>query len=243
MSHTHRFTPGTLEERIAGLEKYLEELQLHRDSRRGTEGARGEQGIPGPVGQAGPPGKDADVREVVETAKRAIQEEFNRPSVRRVVEEAKQAIQEEYGTAERVLREVVLHELKSSGVIDEEGKAILIPGPVGAPSTVAGAKGDPGIDGKSIVGPAGRDAKIAIGHVTAGEKASVAVREENGIQFLDFALPRGERGPAGESIRGEKGAKGNPGQSIEGCQGIPGEGLSRQEVIDLVLDMKRRKTI
>src|SRR5713101_835418 len=54
MSHTVRFTEGTVEERVGALEKYLTELQLHRDSRRGLEGARGLQGERGEVGPVGP---------------------------------------------------------------------------------------------------------------------------------------------------------------------------------------------
>ncbi len=74
-------------------------------------------------------------------------------------------------------------------------------------------------------------------------KASVSLREHEGVQFLDVVLPRGEKGetgPVGESIRGEKG---EPGQSIEGPQGIPGPGLSKSDVVAVILDMKNRKSI
>src|SRR5204863_6622056 len=129
------------EERVSGLEKYLEDLSLHRDSRKGLGGARGEKGDPGRdsvvPGPQGVPGRDADITEVVELALKKVREEFDA----------------EY----KILAEVVRHELKTSGVINENGDAILLPGPVGAPgadSQVAGPKGDVG-----PVGPAGHDGK------------------------------------------------------------------------------------
>jgi hypothetical protein len=53
-------------------------------------------------------------------------------------------------------------------------------------------------EGDSVTGPAGKDgvdgksAKISIGSVSVGGTASVSLREEGGVQILDFVLPRGE---------------------------------------------------
>src|SRR6266566_1273023 len=114
MNHHKFVTSGDVEQRLDALEKYLENLQLHRDSRKGLDGARGEQGLPGRdgVGVVGPQGPPADITHVIEQALKRVREEFDA----------------EY----KILAEVVRHELKTSGVIDEDGKAILIPGPVGA---------------------------------------------------------------------------------------------------------------
>jgi hypothetical protein len=145
------------------------------------------------------------------------------------------------------LSQAIIGELIRSGAIDEDGKSI--PGAAGRDgldSTVAGPKGDSGlagrdgIDGKSIVGPAGRDAKISIGSVTAGEEASATLREENGVQILDIVLPRGERG-ADSTVAGSQGPRGEIGP--EGLRGYSGDnGFTREQVIELILDMKARGT-
>src|SRR6266851_8980521 len=102
MHHKAFTTDGTLEERVSRVQKYLEELSLHRDSRKGLDGARGEKGEPGrdsvvagPCGSAGRDGKDADITQVVEAALKRVREEFDA----------------EY----KMLAEVVRHELKKSG--------------------------------------------------------------------------------------------------------------------------------
>jgi hypothetical protein len=228
MSHTVRFGEGEVEQRLAALEKYLTELQLHKDSRKGLDGARGEQGLPGrdstAVGPQGVPGRDADITKVVEAALKRVKEEFDA----------------EYAA----LAQVVRHELIKGGVLNDAGNAILIPGP-------AGPKGDsavglPGQDGVSVIGPRGRDAKITIGDVAAGEKASFSLRDENGVQFLDVVLPRGEKGDTGAAGRdgndsvvpGPVGERGS-----EGERGIPGPGLSKDDIVKLVMDLKRRGSI
>ncbi len=145
--------------------------------------------------------------------------------------------------AETNLSQAVISELLRSGVIGEDGKAILVPGPAGADSQVPGPKGD------SIVGPTGRDAvdgkpgrdaKIALGSVVAGEEASVILREDNGVQVLDFVLPRGERGEAGATGASVVGPKGDSIVGPEGQQGIPGAGFSKDQGVSLIEDMKRR---
>src|SRR5437667_1100039 len=109
MSHI-RFDPdASIEDRILSVERYLHELQLHRDSRKGLDGIRGEKGdkgdagvsnLPGPEGK---PGKDADVSEVLELAISKVREEFAK----------------EY----KVLEHAILNQLKASQVVDENGKA------------------------------------------------------------------------------------------------------------------------
>ena len=221
---------GTLEveERVAQIEKYLNDLSLHRDSRRGIDGARGEQGLPGRdstvAGPSGPAGKDADITKVVEAALKRVKDEFDA----------------EYAA----LAQVVRHELIKGGVLDESGNAILVPGPAGA--SVVGPKGDVGQDGVSVVGPRGRDAKIQIGSVTVGSEASASLREHEGVQLLDIVLPRAERGEQG--LCGKDGLDSTtPGpvgeRGIEGQQGLPGVGLSREEIGKLVLSMKQRGSI
>jgi hypothetical protein len=136
MNH-HKFVQsGDVEERVAALEKYLESLQLHRDSRKGLDGARGEQGLPGrdstAVGPSGPAGKDADITQVVEAVIKRVRAEFD----------------EEH----KMLAHVVHHALVTGGVLDENG--VAIPGPTGAPGvSVVGPKGDVGESGQTIVGP------------------------------------------------------------------------------------------
>jgi len=218
MSHIVRFAEGTaVEDRIAALEKYLTELQAHRDSRRGLDGVRGEQG---PQGEVGPVGPSADVREVVEAAKAAMKEEFG--------------TLHKFLNAE-ALAEIINHQLKLAGVIDEDGKAVLIPGPkgdTGAASTIPGPEGERGDRGeRGERGDRGLKGEPGASN-TPGPVGQQGERGEHG--------ERGEVGPAGESIQGEKG---EPGQSIEGPQGIPGPGLSKSDVVDVILDMKNRKSI
>jgi hypothetical protein len=199
------------EERISRVEKYLDSLSLHRDSRKGLDGSRGEQGPPGaPSTIPGPPGKDADVSAVTKLA----------------VEAAKKAMIEEFGTLHKFLNaealsEIIDHRLIVAGVIDEDKKAIIIPGPAGedgADSNVPGPEGEkgdtgsPGRDGLDGIGKDGHDG--AVGPVG----------------------PRGEKGEPGVSnVPGPQGEQG-----VEGPQGIQGEGLSKSEVIELISDMKRR---
>jgi len=106
--------------RVEKVEKLHADFQHWNNSRRGVEGQRGLQGIPG-VGTQGPqgaPGKDADVSAVIQAAKQQMQSDF------------------EYFQAR--LSGAIVQELKRSGVVDESGKAVLMPGPAGADSTVWG---------------------------------------------------------------------------------------------------------
>ncbi len=133
MSHIKFAVEGEVEQRLAALEKYLESLQLHRDSRKGLDGARGPAGenslTPGPCG---PAGRDADISEAVRAAKQAMEQEFG--------------TLHKFLNAE-ALAEIIDHRLIVAGVLDENKKAILVPGPTGVPgvdSQVAGPKGESG---------------------------------------------------------------------------------------------------
>jgi|SRR5579872_1378122 len=164
-------------------------------SRRGVEGPRGPQGEPGP---AGPAGKSADLREAVYLAN----------------EEVHAVLDQLIPNLTNIINEAVVLELKKGGVIDRNGRAILLPGPAGrdgSDSTVPGPKGDTGaagrngIDGKA--GPAGRDGK-----------------------------------PGRDGQSGPQGLRGEPGVS-QGPQGFPGVGLDKSAVVAIILDMKRRQAI
>lgn len=214
---------GTVEERLSGLEKYLEELSLHRDSRRGLEGPAGKNStVPGPQG---PPGRDADIREVIYAAEKEMHELLDQFTAN--------------------LPATILWELQVRGVVDENGKAILIPGEKGergepGVSNVPGEKGDIGPAARDGVdGRPGRDAKIRIGSVITGETASVLLRDDG--ETLDFVLPRGERGETGATGAAGAGEKGDVGP--EGQRGLPGVGLDKQAVVSLVLDMHKRGAI
>ncbi len=185
------FTTGTLEERVSGLEKYLEDLSFHRDSRRGLEGPAGKPGadstVPGPQGAPGRDGRDADITEIVEAALKAL--EF------------------EVGVAKAALRWAVIEELKTSGVIDAQGNAV--PGPVGATgadSTVpgpTGARGERGERGEQ--GPQGEPSQVP---GPRGEQGPQGERGEQGPQGEPSQIqgPQGERGEIGpEGLQGYKG--------------------------------------
>jgi hypothetical protein len=198
-----------LEERLAALELKVNsfaaehaEFRSVNVSRRGVVRPAGPQGksIQGPQGV---PGKDADVSEVIQAAKKEMEADLQ--------------------SAKSALSQIVAEELERSGVI-KEGKAVLVPGPVGpaATSGVPGPKGD--------VGPSGRDGKD-------GKDG------RNGVDGRD-----GDRGPAGpQGDKGEPGVSNVAGpqgeQGPEGPQGIPSVGVSRADVVEIIRDMKRRGSL
>lgn len=59
-------------------------------------------------------------------------------------------------------------------------------------SGVKGDKGDKGNPGPQ--GPKGDTGTLEIGTVTSGEPASITKRTENGIDYADFVLPKGDKG-------------------------------------------------
>jgi len=207
MSHIVKFGAGEVEERLGALEKYLESLQLHRDSRKGLEGARGPAGENSVVqGPQGPAGRDADITQVVEAALKKVKEEFD----------------QEYA----ILAQVVRHALVTGGVLDENGKAILIPGPIGPASTIPGPRGEQGERGER--GDRGSTGEPGVSNIPG----PVGPQGERG--------ERGEQGPAGADsvVPGPVGERGPDGQ-----QGIPGVSLSREDIGKLVLSMKQRGSI
>jgi hypothetical protein len=166
-------------------------------SRKGADGGRGETGAPGRDGKnsevpgpQGRPGKDADIGEVVVLAKAALASDV--------------------AAVHASVSVVVVQALKDAGVIDQDGKAILLvprDGVDGRDSEVAGPRGIPGA---SIIGPSGvngRDAVVKIGNVVSGDVASVTIRETSAGQVLDFVLPRGSDG-ADSVVAGPEGKPG-----------------------------------
>ncbi len=173
-----------IEEAVDLLAEICQELIKRCELKRGPQGERGAS-VVGEQGPIGPPGRDADVAEVVGAAQRVMQDELQ--------------------SAKDTLREIVVKELKQGGVIDSEGRAILIPGPPGKDgrdgvdgkdSTVPGPKGDvgpagytpkkgidyfdgvPGQDGQSVVGlqgPVGRDSTVPGPQGTCGEPGQAGV--------------------------------------------------------------------
>ena len=216
----------TVDVRLAALEQEIEsfanehaefirqisEYEKVHVSRRGVEGARGLQGE---TGSQGAPGKDADVSAVVEAAKLAMTEEF--------------------GTLHKFLNakalvEIINHQLKLAGVIDDAGQACLIPGPQGktGPQGPLGLIGPVGPEGpKGETGPQGLQGQPGVSN-TPGPLGVQGERGEQGPHG-----PAGTAGPQGE--RGEQGA--------EGPQGIRGDGLSKSDVVAIVVDMKRRGSL
>lgn len=85
-----------------------------------------------------------------------------------------------------------------------------------------GDKGDTGATGpqgeKGDKGDPGKDANIKVGNVSTASTPSVTSRQAGDVQYLDFALVKGEKGDAG--ARGEKGDPGPQGQ--QGLQGPKG---------------------
>jgi hypothetical protein len=199
-----------LAQKVESISEEHAEFRSVHISRRGPEGGRGIQGEPGVgiKGDQGEPGKDADISVAVAEAVKA----------------AKKAIEDEYGfyLNQGVLKELIDHSLKVSGVIDENGKAIIIPGDRGPQGEqgIQGERGEQGIQGER------------------GERGPHGVQGQPGRDGSDSLTP----GPQGEpGLPGKDGKDGKEGP--EGLRGYPGEGLSRQEVVDLVLDMSRRKSI
>lgn len=205
----------------------------HIDSRSGATPGTTHAGITHLLGPKGEPGPKWERSEVAEVVREVLKEVLAGESYRgepgptgapgkdadasKIAEAALKILEFEVGAAKAALRWAVIEELKATGVIDAEGRAV--PGPSGAqgPKGDKGDRGEPGkdgIDGQTIVGPAGRDGK--------GERGE-----------------RGEQGPQGEpGVSNVPGPRGEAGP--EGPQGIPGEGLGQPEVIALVMDMKRR---
>jgi hypothetical protein len=212
---------STVEERLAALEQEHAEFRSVHVSRRGVEGPRGERGEQGPQGPPADPQQVAKI--AAELVKKAFRFESERAKFETILKDLNDQIDSALITVKGALQFAIIEELKASGVIDAEGKAV--PGPKGADSQVPGPKGD--------TGPAGRD----------------GYTPQKGVDYFDGR--DGERGPKGD--RGESGEQGEPGpqgpqgergeMGPDGLQGYPGPGLDKAAVVALVLDMKKRGTI
>lgn len=208
-----------LRQKLESFSKEHHEFRAVHISRRGVEGGRGERGEQGPVG---PP---ADLNQVAaiaaELVKKAFKHQDEVAKFERLFKELQDQIDSAFTISKAALQFAVITELKEAGVIDAKGHAIL--GPTGAPgkdSTIPGPQG--------AAGPAGRDGRNGVGK--DGADGSVGP-----------VGPRGEKGESGVSnIPGPKGERGE--QGPEGLPGLAAEGVSREEVVEIILDMKRRGT-
>jgi collagen triple helix repeat protein len=224
----------TVEERLAALEQQFDsyaarhaaiearhsEFEKVHVSRRGADGGIGPQGPQGPVG---PPADPAQVAAIAaELVKQQFKHQEQVVKFERLLKELEDQIDSVLPSVKAALQFAVITELKQASVIDVEGHAVL--GPQGEPGP-EGPQGKPGEKGdKGDTGPAGRDG--ADGHDGQDGKSVV-----------------GPQGPAGKdsTVPGPQGPKGD--QGPEGPRGLPGEGLSREQVVALVQDMKRRGSI
>ena len=132
----------------------------------------------GPRGLQGSKGEPGNVQDAVVAAKQFVEKEIavSKKFVIDTTAAAKQHTENETAAAKQYVEDAVenfqvnllsmiVQELQSRGVIDEFGKAILIPGPAG--ESIVGPAGK---DGKSIVGPQGIE-----GDVSFAEKASLEI--------------------------------------------------------------------
>jgi len=206
----------SLEQRVAELESKLGSIsERHNEfekvhvSRRGVEGGRGPQGEPGVAGPSADPRQVAEI--AAEIVKKAQIAKF---------QTLLNELEAEIGAVKAALRWTIIEELKLSGFVDAEGRAV--PGPAGADSHVPGPKGDKGDAG--LTGPAGKDGV-------------------DGRDGADGQSVVGPQGPTGKdsTVPGPKGERGEIGP--EGLQGYPGEGVSKTDVVEIVRDMKRRGSL
>jgi hypothetical protein len=178
----------------------------------GQRGAEGVQGIQGAQGIQGLAGKDANISECIQAARSAMQSELA-----------------------RLLESSIDAALKRAGVIDADGKAILVAGPSGRDGadgrsivgpagadgkSIVGPAGKNGVDGQSIVGPAGRDGNVADATKAAKdyverEIADLALSLKDTI--LQILVERKVLDGDGKAVPGPEGRQGVPGR-----EGRPG---------------------
>ena len=214
----------SLEQRVAGLESKLDSISIrHLEFETVHVSRRGVSGPVGPTGPTGSTGAPADPKEVATLASEIVKKSFRYDTERAKFETLLSELKGEIGVVLASLRFAVIEELKLGGVLDAEGRAVLGPqGPAGKDSITPGPTGSQG-----STGPAGND----------------GVDGRDGRDGQDGKSIVGPQGPAGadSTVPGPKGTQGEVGP--EGLRGYPGEGLSKQDVIDLVFDLKRRKSI
>ncbi len=216
-------------------------------SRRGPEGGRGIQGETGATGAPADPHEVAAIaaKIAVENLLHVFRYETQTAKFEKLIKE----FESEIVALRAAMKFAIIEELKLSNILDEHGNAHSnLKGERGEDSHVQGPRGD------SVTGPAGRagtngrDAKIAVGSVTSGETASATLREENGVQVLDFVLPRGERGSAGRDgadsqVPGPKGDSVTGERGPEGLPGLPCADFDKAQAITMILDLKKRGAI
>src|SRR2546427_10011232 len=123
-----------IQEKVDLLEKKVEQLN----------------GLVGSQGPKGESGKEADNEEIIKTLRVEIGKSFA---------SAQTALSE---MVKIMVGHAIIQALKTAGVVDGDGRAILVAGPAGLDSTTPGPAGQSivgpaGPAGQSIVGPAGRD--------------------------------------------------------------------------------------
>jgi collagen triple helix repeat protein len=224
----------TVEERLAALEQQFDsyaarhaaiearhsEFEKVHVSRRGADGGIGPQGPQGPVGPAADPAQVAAI--AAELVKNHFKHQEQAAKFDRLFKELEDRIDSALVTVKAGLQWAIIEELKAANVIDGKGNAV--PGPQGEPGP-EGPQGKPGEKGdKGDTGPAGKDGA-------------------DGRDGQDGKSITGSQGVAGKdsTVPGPQGPKGEPGP--EGPRGLAGEGLSREQVVALVQDMKRRGSI
>jgi Collagen triple helix repeat (20 copies) len=146
--------------------------------------SHGPAGPAGATGLPGKDGKDADVAEVIDLATRTMESRLAK--------------------FEASVADLLTKTLQRAGVIDENGRAILLQGPAGrdgkdstvpGPQGLAGARGERGLQGDR--GERGEQGERGL----TGATGAQGLRGEKGDP--------GEQGPQGE--RGAQGEKGTPG--------------------------------
>jgi collagen triple helix repeat protein len=209
-----------LHDRLAAIEARHAEFEKVHVSRRGPEGGRGEKG------DKGDPGPQADPNQVAILAAEIVKQQFRHEEqvkkFERLLKELEDQIDSVLPSVKAALQFAVITELKEAGVIDAEGHAVLGP---------QGEKGDKGDSGEPGI-PGARGGKG-----DKGDKGEPGVNGQDGKSIVGLA------GPAGKdsTVPGPQGPKGD--QGPEGPRGLPGEGLSREQVVALVQDMRRRGSI
>jgi hypothetical protein len=184
----------------------------------GAKGDRGEQGAPGPVG---PAGKDADIQEAIEAAERSMESRL--------------------AAFEQGVESLLTKTLQRVGVIDENGRAILLPGKDGrdgtngrdsvvpGPQGLTGARGERGLQGER--GERGEQGERGL----TGATGTQGLRGDKGDRGLQG--DRGERGAQGEQgTRGPRGPAGDISAAVANTEKLLDQRLAafREEIKGVV---------
>src|SRR6266478_5232543 len=147
-----------LQNQIDELKQRISQFETeHAEHRQSHNSRRGVQGIAGPKGDTGSVGPSANPREVAELAANIVQKIYRYDAQNAKFDAFMDELEGEIARVKANLRFAIIEELKLSGVLDEKGNAHpSLRGEHGADSTVAGptgsvgAKGNSGVDGKSV---------------------------------------------------------------------------------------------